>query len=152
DAIRATVPRGGTLLAAAAAVRELNPAAAGAPALAVGGDGQLIGGAADGSAVLAPLAGPGLSTVELAGSAYAARQAVVRALATGARAVVVTDRPGEWRHLESEVDDREALRVDAGSSTDSGAVTEPGTTLTADALRLFGVIVVDCVDGAPRLP
>ncbi len=152
DAMRATVPGGGSLLESASGMSELNPDDAARPALAVGGDGQLIGGAADGSAVLAPLTGPGLASVEIVGSAYVARQAVVRALATGARVTVVTDRPGEWRHLESEIGDRDALRVDAGSSTASGAVTEPGSTLTAGDLRLFGVIVVDCVDCAPRLP
>lgn len=152
DGVWATVPRGGTLLATAAGMREVSGNDAEACALAAGGDGQLIGGAPDGKAVLAPLTGPGLATVEIAGSAYVARQAVVRALATGARIAVVTDRPGEWRHLEAEVGDRDALRVDAGGSTASGAVTEPGTGLTAEDLRLFGAVVVDCVDGAPRLP
>lgn len=62
----------------------------------VAGCGQLVGVDGDGAAVAARLFGPGAGTVHVRGELYVARQVVFRAIATGARVLIATDRPQGW--------------------------------------------------------
>ncbi|QDQ98353.1 type VII secretion protein EccE [Tomitella fengzijianii] len=155
DALQATSPRGDSRFDRLAEPADIPPAAAGRLTIPVAGHGQLIGGDASGKAVLARLVGPPLRTVEVAGQAYIARQVVLRALATGARILVITDRPGEWRHLEAEIADVSSLRVAAAVSTFSGVTTPPTSALSDATVRRYGAVVVDCLGSSvpvPRVP
>ncbi|WP_182349027.1 type VII secretion protein EccE [Tomitella gaofuii] len=152
DALRATCPRGDSRFDRLAEPAEIPLAAAHRLTIPVAGHGQLVGGDASGRAVLAALAGPWVRTMEVAGRPYLARQVVLRALATGARILVVTDRPGEWRHLEAEIAEPSALRVVAGTATGSGVTTGPAGALTPATMLRYGVIVADCLRASGPLP
>lgn len=152
DALWATVPRGSGRLDAVSRPRTVTVDDARGLRIGTGPHGQLIGGADDGRAVLATLTGPGIASAEVAGEAYVARQAVLRALATGARILVISDRPGEWRHLESAVGDPATLRVDSGGVTPSGTATPPGVALGPGEIGGYGVVVLDLVTPRGQLP
>ncbi|QCQ92156.1 type VII secretion protein EccE [Rhodococcus sp. SGAir0479] len=98
------------------------------------GCGQLIGSDGDGKAVTARIAGPGVTEVHIAGEHYLARQVVFRAVATGSRVLVLTDRPHAWAELVDAVRAPMRLRLGAGSSW-----TETG----------FDTVVVDGVPVPP---
>lgn len=145
DAFWATTPRGDSRFDAVSGLRSVSASALAHIVFPTGSDGQLVGGDRAGNAVLATLSGPGIRTVEVAGPAYLARQVVVRAAAAGARILVITDRPGEWRHLEGEVADRTVVRVEVAGAP-SGSVVPAGQA------RLFGMLVVDCEVAPGPLP
>lgn len=85
------------------------------------GCGQLVGSSADGSAVTARVSGPGITDVHIAGEHYLAQQVVFRAVATGARVLVLTDRPHTWTTLVDAVGAPTRLRLGAQSSwTETG--------------------------------
>ena len=81
--------------------------------LPAGGCGQLVGSDPSGHGVATRLVGPGVASVHLDGEPYLARQVVFRAVATGARVVVRTDRPDDWIGLATAVDDPDRLRIAA---------------------------------------
>lgn len=84
--------------------------------LPAAGCGQLLGSDADGNGVACRLFGPGLDTVQVAGELYLARQLVFRAVATGARVLVRTDRPHAWTPLVDAIGapNRLAIQRNAG--------------------------------------
>ena len=79
--------------------------------LPVSGCGQLLGSDAGGHGVAVRLFGPGLTRVRIAGELYLAQQVLFRAIATGARVLVRTDRPHAWRSLLDAIDAPERLSV-----------------------------------------
>lgn len=84
------------------------------PHVPVRGCGQLIGADADGHAVALPLAGA--PTVVAAGEQLWVWQLVIRAIATGERVKISTDRPEYWRPLIDIVGDADAIDLDDASS------------------------------------
>lgn len=80
-------------------------------AVPASGCGQVIGADDEGRAVALPLFGPQIGRVEIAGTLHLAQQAVLRALALGARVLVHSRRPGQWRDMVDEVDDHDLLWV-----------------------------------------
>jgi type VII secretion protein EccE len=80
-------------------------------AVPASGCGQVIGADDEGRAVALPLFGPQIGRVEISGTLHLAQQAVLRALALGARVLVHSRRPGLWRAMVDEVDDHDLLWV-----------------------------------------
>jgi type VII secretion protein EccE len=80
-------------------------------AVPASGCGQVIGADDEGRAVALPLFGPQIGKVEIAGTLHLAQQAVLRSLALGARVLVHSRRPGQWRDMVDEVDDHDLLWV-----------------------------------------
>lgn len=98
--------------------------------LPVTGCGQLVGSDSSGQAVGTRLLGAGVDRVYVAGELYLAQQLVFRAVATGARLVIHTDRAHAWRSLIDAVATPDRLRI-AGAS--------PQTDSEFDAVVLDGV-------------
>ncbi|CAM2859520.1 type VII secretion protein EccE [Skermania piniformis] len=92
--------------------------------------GQLIGAAADGRAVAARVVGAGVGTVLIAGDVGLSQQVVFRAVATGARVLVRTDRPHAWANLIGAIGNPDRLAV-AGSA---GQRTTGRTALVVDGV------------------
>ncbi|PTR31454.1 type VII secretion protein EccE [Rhodococcus sp. OK519] len=84
--------------------------------LPVTGCGQLVGSDSQGNAVTARIFGPGVRDVLVAGEVYLAQQLVFRAVATGARVLIHTDRPHAWSTLVEAVGAPTRLRVAHESS------------------------------------
>lgn len=78
------------------------------------GCGQLLGSNSSGNGVATRLFGPGVRSVHVAGELYLAQQLVFRAIATGARVEVRTDRPHAWGPLVDSVATPDRLRIDGG--------------------------------------
>lgn len=78
------------------------------------GCGQLLGSDLGGHGVALRIHGPGVGTVFVAGELYLAQQLVFRAIATGARVVLRTDRPHAWGPLVDSVATPDRLRIDGG--------------------------------------
>lgn len=152
DGLWATTPRGDRRFDRAAGCRDVPTGLLERIVVPVGPHGQLLGGDRSGNAVLGTLVGPAVRTVEIAGDAHLARQCVARAVAAGTRALVLTDRPGEWRHLEAEVADAAVLRVEAAGARGLAAARGDGA---AGAAGRFGALVIDCTaagTGPPPVP
>ncbi|NLU81758.1 type VII secretion protein EccE [Rhodococcus sp. HNM0569] len=75
------------------------------------GCGQLIGSDDHGNGIAARIAGPGVSSVYVAGELYLAQQLVFRAVATGARVLIHTDRPEAWASLIDSIATPDRLRI-----------------------------------------
>ncbi|MGB6183147.1 MAG: type VII secretion protein EccE [Rhodococcus sp. (in: high G+C Gram-positive bacteria)] len=101
----------------------------------VSGSGQIVGVDDQGAAVSCRLHGPGVQSIRVAGELFVVHQIVFRAVATGARVLVLTDRHHAWRHL-------------ADAVSDSGALTVAATGTTPTHSWSATVIVVD--DGVDR--
>lgn len=100
------------------------------------GCGQLIGSDDDGHGITARVAGPGVGMVYVAGELYLAQQLVFRAIATGARVLIHTDRPHAWSSLIDSIATPDRLRV---------AESNPQSD------NMFNTVVFDGVDAlAPR--
>ncbi|MCA1006235.1 type VII secretion protein EccE [Rhodococcus hoagii] len=84
--------------------------------LPVAGCGQLVGSDARGHAVTTRLSGPGVRDVLVGGELYLAQQVVFRAVGTGARVLVHTDRPHAWTTLVEAIGAPSRLRIAHGSS------------------------------------
>ncbi|MGA9873270.1 MAG: type VII secretion protein EccE [Rhodococcus sp. (in: high G+C Gram-positive bacteria)] len=82
--------------------------------LATGGCGQLLGSDESGRGVALRIHGVGVRTVHVAGELYLAQQLVFRAVATGARVLVCTDRVHAWRTMVDSVATPDRLRIDGG--------------------------------------
>ncbi|HEY5854471.1 MAG TPA: type VII secretion protein EccE [Aldersonia sp.] len=107
--------------------------------LPAGGCGQLVGSDSDGHGVATRLVGAGVANVHLDGEPYLARQVVFRAVATGARVVVRTDREQDWAGLAAAIGDRDRLRITTRAEhSDAGF----------DAVMLDGA-TADTADTAP---
>ncbi|MCV7283262.1 type VII secretion protein EccE [Mycolicibacterium flavescens] len=68
-------------------------------AVPASGCGQVIGADEQGRAVALPVFGPQISRVEICGTLHLAQQAVLRALALGARVLVHSRRAQQWRDM-----------------------------------------------------
>ncbi|MDL9937752.1 type VII secretion protein EccE [Gordonia sp. ABSL1-1] len=79
--------------------------------LPAAGCGQVIGADRHGRAVALPVFGPTISRVEIAGSLHLTQQLVLRAIALGARVLVYSRRPAEWREMVSMVNRNNLLWV-----------------------------------------
>ncbi|MBY6365714.1 type VII secretion protein EccE [Rhodococcoides corynebacterioides] len=94
----------------------LLPVAAADPellAVPLAGCGQLIGVRDDGRGVAVRLWGPGVRHVAVDAEAFVVFQLVWRAVATGARVVVATDRPAVWQQPVAAAADPSALTLAA---------------------------------------
>lgn len=80
-------------------------------AVPASGCGQVIGADEKGRAVALPVFGPQVDRVEICGTLHLAQQAVLRALALGARVLVHSRRPGLWRDMVEVVDRHDLLSV-----------------------------------------
>lgn len=89
------------------------------------GCGQVLGADASGGPVAARLHGPGVRTVWAAVADDPARQLVERAVATGARVLLITGRPAMWEPLVTWVGSPEALWVSGWRYPDTVAALEP---------------------------
>ncbi|WP_246098140.1 type VII secretion protein EccE [Rhodococcus spelaei] len=78
------------------------------------GCGQLLGSDDDGRGITTRVTGPEVPTVEVFGELYLAQQLVFRAVATGARILIHSDRAQDWEPLVESVatPDRLALALD----------------------------------------
>ncbi|OZE33891.1 type VII secretion protein EccE [Rhodococcus sp. 05-2254-6] len=101
--------------------------------LPVGGCGQLLGSDAHGHGVAVRLFGPGLTRVRIAGELYLAQQLIFRAIATGARVLVRTDRPHAWSAILDAIGAPDRLLID-------------GTTTRSRPS--YDVILIDFADGS----
>jgi type VII secretion protein EccE len=80
-------------------------------AVPASGCGQVIGADEQGRAVALPLFGPQINRVEICGTLHLAQQAVLRALALGARVLVHSRRPALWRDMVEQVGHHDLLWV-----------------------------------------
>ncbi|RDI33999.1 type VII secretion protein EccE [Rhodococcus sp. AG1013] len=134
DALLSHLPTSSPELDGLTPMSEFDRADLDALALPVAGCGQLVGSDAHGHAVTARVTGRGVGDVYIAGELYLAQQMVFRAVATGARVLVHTDRPHAWATLIGTVATPTRLRAAAESSwSDTG----------------FDTIVVDGVPAPP---
>ncbi|MCJ0977967.1 type VII secretion protein EccE [Rhodococcus sp. ARC_M12] len=106
--------------------------------LPVSGCGQLVGSDARGNGVAVRLFGPGLARVRIAGELYLAQQLLFRAIATGARVIVRTDRPHAWRAL-----------LDAMNAPDRLLVVDGNDSRSRSA---YDVILIDFAHGSAPPP
>ncbi len=123
--------------------------------LPVSGCGQLLGSDAAGHGVAVRLFGPGLARVRIAGELYLAQQLLFRAIATGARVLVRSDRPHAWRSLLDAIGAPDRLSVDGHTIrsrtnydvilNDFGDGSEP-----TDQQPLSGVTVMSLTEHVPR--
>ncbi|WP_430333735.1 type VII secretion protein EccE [Rhodococcus sp. ACT016] len=121
DALLAHLPASSAGLDDLTPMSEVGPEQLDALRLPVAGCGQLVGSDAYGYAVTARLTGPGVTKVYVAGELYLAQQLVFRAVATGARVLVRTDRPHAWHMLVETVGTPVRLRLAHESSwSDTG--------------------------------
>ncbi|MFD4366132.1 type VII secretion protein EccE [Rhodococcus sp. NPDC058521] len=75
------------------------------------GCGQLVGSDDEGHGITARIAGLGISTVYVAGELYLAQQLLFRAIATGARVLIHTDRPDAWAPFINSIATHDRLRL-----------------------------------------
>ncbi|AJW39902.1 hypothetical protein NY08_1872 [Rhodococcus sp. B7740] len=124
--------------------------------LPVSGCGQLLGSDAGGHGVAVRLFGPGLSRVRVVGELYLAQQLLFRAIATGARVLVRTDRPHAWRALLDAIGAPDRLLVD-GTTFRSRPSYDVILTDFADGSapiaqqELSGVTVISLSEHVPRI-
>ena len=123
--------------------------------LPVSGCGQLLGSDAAGHGVAMRLFGPGLVRVRIAGELYLAQQLLFRAIATGAKALVRTDRPHAWRSLVDSIGAPDRLSVDghtirSRASYDVVLIDFANESEPTDQQPLPGVTVVSLFEHVPR--
>lgn len=75
------------------------------------GCGQLIGSDDYGHGITARIAGSGVAMVYVAGELYLAQQLIFRAVATGARVLIHTDRPEAWLSFIDSIATPDRLRI-----------------------------------------
>ncbi|WP_072806592.1 type VII secretion protein EccE [Rhodococcoides yunnanense] len=114
EALLTTLPLGITAPGHSQPVRELDYSRLSELRLPVSGCGQLLGSNASGHGVAMRVHGRDIGTVLVAGELYLAQQLVFRAVATGARVLVRTDRPHAWGPLADSVATPDRLHLDGG--------------------------------------
>ncbi|WP_305092344.1 type VII secretion protein EccE [Prescottella sp. R16] len=137
DALSAQLPVSAPELDDLIPLREIAPARLDDLLLPAAGCGQLAGADAGGQAVTARLTGPAVADVYVAGELHVAQQVAFRAVATGARVLVRTDRPHTWAALSGSVARPDRLLVHDGT---------PGETTG------FDTVIVDGVPAPPARP
>ncbi|WP_137725407.1 type VII secretion protein EccE [Prescottella subtropica] len=140
DALSALLPVSAPELDGLVPLRDVDRGRLDALQLPATGCGQLVGADVHGDAVAARLTGPGVTDVYVAGELHVAQQVVFRAVATGARVLVRTDRPHTWATLVGAVANPILLRL----SDDV-----PGTDGAGSAVD---TVVVDGVPAPPARP
>ncbi|MET4048769.1 MULTISPECIES: type VII secretion protein EccE [unclassified Rhodococcus (in: high G+C Gram-positive bacteria)] len=88
--------------------------------LPTSGCGQLLGSDTAGHGVAARVHGRGIDTVLVAGELYLAQQLVFRALSTGARVLIRSDRPHAWGPLVDSIATPDRLLIDGGPPRGTG--------------------------------
>lgn len=116
DALVAQLPVSSPDLDHLTPLRATDPAHLDRLHLPVAGCGQLVGSDAQGHAVAIRLSGPGVRDVLVDGELYLAQQVVFRAVGTGARVLVHTDRPHAWTTLVEAIGAPKRLRLAHGSA------------------------------------
>ena len=111
DALLTNVPTALTSLDAISPTRTMDAADLTALELPLAGCGQLLGSDDRGQGVAALVAGTGVNTVFVAGELYLAQQLIFRAVATGTRVLIHTDRPETWTPLIDSMGVPDRLRV-----------------------------------------
>jgi type VII secretion protein EccE len=87
------------------------------------GCGQLLGSDAAGAGVAARVVGPGIGAVQVVGEPYLACQLVFRAVATGARVLISSERRELWAPLVARVADPSHLALAGEGDADETAYT-----------------------------
>ncbi|OZC99238.1 type VII secretion protein EccE [Rhodococcus sp. 06-235-1A] len=155
DGIFAQLPLAVAGLKSLSPTRILDVSALNELALPVTGCGQLLGSDAGGNGVAARLFGPGIARVRIAGELYLAQQVLFRAIATGARVLVRTDRPHAWRSLLDAIGAPDRLSVDgntarARSSHDVLLLDFADGSEPPEQQNLSGVTVISLTEHVPR--
>lgn len=121
------------------------------------GCGQLLGSDVGGHGIAARIHGFGLNTVLVAGELYLAQQLVFRAIATGARILIRTDRPHAWGPLVDSVAVPDRLRIEGGPhrpNTRFDVVVQDysDSAIEPTPARTSGVTVITLTEHLPRTP
>lgn len=125
--------------------------------LPTSGCGQLLGSDASGHGVAARIHGTDIGSVHVAGELYLAQQLVFRAVATGARILIRTDRPHAWGPLVDSLATPERLRIDGGphrtgTRVDLVVHDFSDTMSTPGQVRNDGVTVLTLTEQISRTP
>ncbi|RRQ26083.1 type VII secretion protein EccE [Rhodococcus sp. Eu-32] len=115
EALSTSLPLGIAAPGHAEPVREMAVARIATLRMPISGCGQLLGSNASGHGLAMRLHGPDLATVLVAGELYLAQQLVFRAVATGARVLIRTDRAHAWAPLVDSVASPDRLHVESGT-------------------------------------
>lgn len=134
DCIFSHLPLAVPALAPLTPCRELDATSLERLALPVSGCGQLLGSDSAGNGVAVRLFGPTLARVRIVGELYLAQQLLFRAVATGARVLIRSDRPHAWRALVDTLGSPDRISLEGNAS-------RPQST--------YNVILTDCVDEPP---
>jgi type VII secretion protein EccE len=127
-------------------------------AVPASGCGQVIGADAQGRAVALPVVGPQIGRVEICGTLHLAQQAVLRSLALGARVLVHSRRPGQWRDMVQMVDRHDLLwvadfnRRALAAGADRNYTVEVFDGVAEQSLRAGVTCMVVAAPGTPVTP
>lgn len=111
DALMTNLPTAVTALDDISPARTMDALTLTSLELPLAGCGQLLGSDDRGYGVTAAVAGTGVNTVFVAGELYLAQQLIFRAIATGTRILIHTDRPDTWTPLTDAMGIPDRLRV-----------------------------------------
>lgn len=111
DGLLATLPIAVTDVDDHSLFRDMPLQALDALSLPPAGCGQLVGSDDEGHGITTRIAGPGISTAYVAGELYLAQQLLFRAIATGARVLIHTDRPDAWAPFVNSIAAHDRLRL-----------------------------------------
>ena len=132
-----------TVADATDAVARILPSGVEGVAPPLGGDGHLLGAADDGTPIALRVAGPFIPRVTVDADLPTVRQTVVRALALGVRAHVVSDRPDQWTPLVDMIGDPLLLSYGPTVPPTSQVVVDDTPEQT---VRHTGLTVIDVGD------
>lgn len=138
-------------------VRDIPAARVAALRIPTSGCGQLVGSDSSGHGVAVRIHGSDLASVHVAGELYLAQQLVFRAIATGARILVRTDRPHAWGPLVDSVATPDRLLLDGGphrTGTRIDLVVHDFSSEvdTPAPFRHDGITVLTLTEHSPRTP
>lgn len=127
-------------------------------AVPASGCGQVVGADEHGRAVALPLFGPQIGTVQISGTLHLVQQVVLRSIALGARVLVHTRRPRQWREMVDVVARQDLLWVadfnrgalQAGS--DRNYTVEVFDGVTEQSVRAGVTTIVVAAPGIPASP
>lgn len=111
DSLLTNLPTAITSLDDISPARTMDASALTSLELPLSGCGQLLGSDEKGQGVATLVAGTGVNTVFVAGELYLAQQLIFRAIATGTRVLIHTDRPETWIPLIDSMGVPDRLRI-----------------------------------------
>ncbi|SNT44519.1 type VII secretion protein EccE [Rhodococcoides kyotonense] len=157
ESLLTSLPLGITAFGHEQPVREMSYERIGRLRLPVSGCGQLVGSDIAGLGIAVRVHGPDLATVLVSGELYLAQQVVFRAVATGARILIRTDRTHAWAPLVDSVATPDRLSIEGGPfRTDVGfdVVVHDyvDASLPADRRPHDGVTTMILTEHLPRTP